>query len=165
MRAFVFQGGMESTRLGRVKADRRVSLVLFLSLSSSFSTPVFSPPTSPTSTPGPLPIQPRLSRSSSSTRTESTLPHLEPLLSFVLLSLPFRLPSFSLFQPPMSTHACFSFQASGLDTISYTPPRSTTALADWPTLGSMIDSGKRIVTFMDHDADITTIPYIIDGQF
>ncbi|KAL7417448.1 PLC-like phosphodiesterase [Mrakia frigida] len=55
-----------------------------------------------------------------------------------------------------------AFVASGLDTISYTPPRSTTALADWPTLGSMIDSGKRIVTFMDHDADITTIPYIID---
>jgi len=28
----------------------------------------------------------------------------------------------------------------------------------------MIDSGKRVVVFMDHDADITTIPYIIDGQ-
>jgi len=55
-------------------------------------------------------------------------------------------------------------QTAGLDTIAYTPSKSTTALADWPTLGSMIDSGKRIVTFMDHDADITTIPYIIDGQ-
>lgn len=26
----------------------------------------------------------------------------------------------------------------------------------------MIDSGKRIVTFMDHDADITSVSYIID---
>jgi hypothetical protein len=29
----------------------------------------------------------------------------------------------------------------------------------------MIDSGKRLVTFMDAGADFTSVPYIIDGRF
>jgi hypothetical protein len=33
---------------------------------------------------------------------------------------------------------------------------------DWPTLGSMIDSGKRVVVFMDAGADQATVPFILD---
>jgi hypothetical protein len=29
----------------------------------------------------------------------------------------------------------------------------------------MIDSGKRVVTFLDNQADFTQVPYIIDGAF
>ena len=35
--------------------------------------------------------------------------------------------------------------------------------SQWPTLGTLIDSGKRLVTFMDANADFTAVPYIIDG--
>ncbi|CED84310.1 PLC-like phosphodiesterase, TIM beta/alpha-barrel domain [Phaffia rhodozyma] len=54
------------------------------------------------------------------------------------------------------------FETSGLDKVSYAPTKATTSVADWPTLGSMIDSGLRVVTFMDNSADFTTVPYIID---
>jgi hypothetical protein len=55
------------------------------------------------------------------------------------------------------------FKAVGLDTLSYTPTADVTPHAAWPTLGSMIDTGKRLVTFMDHKADFATVSYIIDG--
>ncbi|KAI9512572.1 PLC-like phosphodiesterase [Russula earlei] len=54
------------------------------------------------------------------------------------------------------------FKAVGLDVLSYTPTAAVTAATAWPSLGSMIDSGKRLVTFMDTGADFTTVPYIID---
>jgi len=54
------------------------------------------------------------------------------------------------------------FKAVGLDTISFAPNSSSLAVSDWPTLGSMIDSGKRLVTFLDNQANFSTIPYIID---
>jgi len=54
------------------------------------------------------------------------------------------------------------FKAVGLDTLSYSPSAAVTAQGSWPSLGSMIDSGKRLVTFMDTGADFTTVPYIID---
>lgn len=57
------------------------------------------------------------------------------------------------------------FKAVGLDTLSYSPPAAVTAQGSWPSLGSMIDSGKRLVTFMDAGADFTSVPYIIDGRF
>lgn len=57
------------------------------------------------------------------------------------------------------------FKAVGLDTLSYTPPSAVTINTAWPSLGSMIDSGKRLVTFMDEKADFTSVPYIIDGRF
>ncbi len=56
------------------------------------------------------------------------------------------------------------FKAVGLDTLSYTPSATVTAQGSWPSLGSMIDSGKRLVTFMDARADFTSVPYIIDGK-
>jgi len=54
------------------------------------------------------------------------------------------------------------FKAVGLNTLSYAPVSAVTANTAWPSLGSMIDSGKRLVTFMDAGADFTAVPYIID---
>jgi hypothetical protein len=36
------------------------------------------------------------------------------------------------------------------------------ALSAWPTLGEMILSQKRVVIFMDYNANQTAVPYIID---
>jgi hypothetical protein len=57
------------------------------------------------------------------------------------------------------------FKAVGLDALSYSPTAAVTAQGSWPSLGSLIDSGKRLVTFMDTGADFTSVPYIIDGRF
>lgn len=54
------------------------------------------------------------------------------------------------------------FQAVGLATISYRPKTVNQTIYDWPTLGSMIDTGLRLVTFLDNGADFTSVPYIID---
>ncbi|KAF7784045.1 hypothetical protein Agabi119p4_210 [Agaricus bisporus var. burnettii] len=53
------------------------------------------------------------------------------------------------------------FKSVGLDTMGFIPPSLPLPALSWPTLGSMIDSGKRLVTFMDHEAD-GSVPYIID---
>jgi hypothetical protein len=57
------------------------------------------------------------------------------------------------------------FKSVGLDTVSYSPSSASLLASGWPTLGSLIDSGKRLITFMDADADFTSVPYIIDGMF
>jgi len=54
------------------------------------------------------------------------------------------------------------FKSVGLDTMSYAPPSASIPATQWPTLGSLIDSGKRLLTFMDAEADFTSVPYIID---
>ncbi|KAH9178731.1 PLC-like phosphodiesterase [Lactarius sanguifluus] len=54
------------------------------------------------------------------------------------------------------------FKAVGLDALSYSPSSATTPVGSWPSLGSLIDSGKRLITFMDTGADFTSVPYIID---
>lgn len=56
------------------------------------------------------------------------------------------------------------FKAVGLDTVSYAPSTSTIAQTGWPTLGTLIDSGKRLLTFLDNAADITVVPYLMDGR-
>ncbi|KAF8602290.1 PLC-like phosphodiesterase [Ceratobasidium sp. AG-I] len=43
-----------------------------------------------------------------------------------------------------------SFSASGIIPYLYTPASGSTARGAWPTLGSMISSGKRLVIFMDY---------------
>lgn len=55
------------------------------------------------------------------------------------------------------------FRAVGLDTMSFRPAAAVTSIFNWPTLGSMIDSGQRLLTFLDNGADFTSVPYIIDG--
>jgi len=54
------------------------------------------------------------------------------------------------------------FKAVGLDTMSYAPPSLTMPASQWPTLGSLIDSGKRLLTFLDNGADLTSVPYLLD---
>ncbi|KAF8973628.1 PLC-like phosphodiesterase [Flammula alnicola] len=62
--------------------------------------------------------------------------------------------------PPSNYDAVF--KAVGLDTVSYAPPSSPIAQSGWPTLGSLIDSGKRLLTFLDNGADLTAVPYLMD---
>jgi len=52
-------------------------------------------------------------------------------------------------------------QESGIESLVYTPPRSAMGFQDWPTLGQMIDSGKRVVIFMDYDMNTSEVPYIL----
>ncbi|KAJ2914279.1 hypothetical protein MD484_g6118, partial [Candolleomyces efflorescens] len=54
------------------------------------------------------------------------------------------------------------FASVGLDTLSYAPSTSPLAATEWPTLGTLIDSGKRLLTFLDNGADLTSVPYLID---
>ncbi|EAW22909.1 PI-PLC domain-containing protein [Aspergillus fischeri NRRL 181] len=51
---------------------------------------------------------------------------------------------------------------SGLLDLVYTPPKIPMALDDWPTLSSMILSGKRAVVFMDYQANQTALPWLMD---
>ncbi|KAJ7492401.1 PLC-like phosphodiesterase [Mycena latifolia] len=54
------------------------------------------------------------------------------------------------------------FANVGLDKLSYAPSTSPLTASAWPTLGSMIDNGTRLVTFLDNAADLTSVPYLID---
>ncbi|KAH9944272.1 PLC-like phosphodiesterase [Epithele typhae] len=54
------------------------------------------------------------------------------------------------------------FTSAGLDTMAYTPSSSALTASSWPTLGSLIDSGKRLVVFLSTSADFTSVPYLID---
>jgi hypothetical protein len=62
---------------------------------------------------------------------------------------------------PVSNYGAV-FAAAGVDKLSYSPPSPSLKASDWPTLGSLIDNGTRLLTFMDFKADSTTVPYIID---
>lgn len=48
--------------------------------------------------------------------------------------------------------------------MAYIPPFSSTPAdsSSWPTLGSMITSGKRVVIFLDAHANSSQVPYILD---
>ncbi|KAF4573138.1 Phosphoinositide phospholipase C domain-containing protein [Pleurotus pulmonarius] len=54
-----------------------------------------------------------------------------------------------------------AYKAANLDGISFAPETSTLPASGWPTLGNMIDSGKRLVSYLDNGAD-PSIPYLID---
>jgi hypothetical protein len=53
-------------------------------------------------------------------------------------------------------------EQTGLVQYAYLPPKIPMALHDWPTLGSMILTGKRVVFFMDYNANQTSTPWILD---
>ncbi|OGM44141.1 hypothetical protein ABOM_007010 [Aspergillus bombycis] len=53
-------------------------------------------------------------------------------------------------------------QSSGLMDLVYTPTKIPMALDDWPTLSSMILSGKRAVMFLDYQANQTAYPWLMD---
>ncbi|KAH8178458.1 PI-PLC X domain-containing protein 1 [Sarocladium implicatum] len=52
------------------------------------------------------------------------------------------------------------FEDAGAVDLAFTPD-SRLSLNDWPTLGEMIDAGKRLVVFMDYNADTAKVPYIL----
>ncbi|EEQ88075.1 uncharacterized protein BDCG_03195 [Blastomyces dermatitidis ER-3] len=51
---------------------------------------------------------------------------------------------------------------SGLLDYVYTPPKIPMALDDWPTLSHFILTGKRVVVFLNYEANQTEVPYILD---
>ncbi|KAF7585731.1 hypothetical protein BBP40_010237 [Aspergillus hancockii] len=53
-------------------------------------------------------------------------------------------------------------QNSGLMDLVYTPSKIPMALDDWPTLSTMILSGKRAVMFLDYQANQTAYPWLMD---
>lgn len=63
-------------------------------------------------------------------------------------------------QPPTAFSSVFT--QAGLADLAYTPVAPSVAVADWPTLGSMIESGKRLVIFMDNKAQYDVVSWIID---
>ncbi|KAH8108106.1 PLC-like phosphodiesterase [Cristinia sonorae] len=55
-----------------------------------------------------------------------------------------------------------AFEASGIADMAFVPPTVPMKQSDWPTLGQLIDSGKRVVVFMDAGADTDrSVPYIL----
>lgn len=52
-------------------------------------------------------------------------------------------------------------ERSGLLQYIYQPPKTAMTLDDWPTLGEMILSGKRVVTFIDYGPNTTAVPYLL----
>ncbi|KAL8739011.1 MAG: hypothetical protein Q9181_000293 [Wetmoreana brouardii] len=53
-------------------------------------------------------------------------------------------------------------QSSGLAKYAYVPPKVPMSLDDWPTLSEMILMQKRVVMFMDYNANQTAVPYVLD---
>ncbi|KAK4972542.1 hypothetical protein LTR66_011308 [Elasticomyces elasticus] len=53
-------------------------------------------------------------------------------------------------------------QKSGLAPYLYQPPYVPMHRDDWPTLAEMILSQKRVVIFMDYNANQTAVPYVLD---
>ncbi|KAL8909736.1 MAG: hypothetical protein Q9207_000045 [Kuettlingeria erythrocarpa] len=53
-------------------------------------------------------------------------------------------------------------QSSGLARFAYIPPKMPMAIEDWPTLSEMILMQKRVVIFMDYNANQTAVPYVLD---
>ncbi|RYP51940.1 hypothetical protein DL768_002816 [Monosporascus sp. mg162] len=53
------------------------------------------------------------------------------------------------------------FEETGMIDYAFQPDGDL-SLAEWPTLGEMIDAGTRLVVFMDYGADANKVPYILD---
>ncbi|KAJ7689923.1 PLC-like phosphodiesterase [Mycena rosella] len=57
-----------------------------------------------------------------------------------------------------------AFEQSGIASLAYTPSMNPMPQSAWPTLGSMIDAGTRVVVFLDAGADGSdggVVPYIL----
>lgn len=52
-------------------------------------------------------------------------------------------------------------RSSGLIDYVYQPPKTAMTVDDWPVLGQMILSQKRVVTFIDYNQDTTQVPYML----
>lgn len=53
-------------------------------------------------------------------------------------------------------------EETGLQDFAYVPPQIPMGKEDWPTLAQMILSGKRVVIFMDYEADQLAYPWVLD---
>ncbi|KAF2707028.1 PLC-like phosphodiesterase [Pleomassaria siparia CBS 279.74] len=64
---------------------------------------------------------------------------------------------------PLVTSSNFvaPIEKSGLKQYIYQPPKTAMTLDDWPTLGELILSGKRVITFIDYNFNTTVVPYIL----
>lgn len=62
---------------------------------------------------------------------------------------------------PVTDYVPF-LEQTGLQNFAYEPPKIPMGLDDWPTLASMILTGKRVVFFMDYEANQTAVPWILD---
>ncbi|GBE77665.1 Uncharacterized secreted [Sparassis crispa] len=54
------------------------------------------------------------------------------------------------------------FQSVGLASMAYAPPSASLPASGWPTLETLINSGKPLVVFLTTEADYQTVPYLID---
>ncbi|KAF9003923.1 PLC-like phosphodiesterase [Cyathus striatus] len=54
-----------------------------------------------------------------------------------------------------------AFDNSGITPLTYVPPIVPIKQSDWPTLGEMINNGKRVVVFMDYGADTSKVNFIL----
>ncbi|KXN83170.1 Transcription factor IIIB 60 kDa subunit [Leucoagaricus sp. SymC.cos] len=54
-----------------------------------------------------------------------------------------------------------AFDSAGITPLAYVPPHVPMKNSEWPTLGEMIDSGKRVVVFLDSGADTSQIDFIL----
>ncbi|KAF8594798.1 PLC-like phosphodiesterase [Ceratobasidium sp. AG-I] len=63
-------------------------------------------------------------------------------------------------QPAASFAA--AYQTANMVDLSYAPETVAVTADQWPTLGTLIDTGKRVVSFMDNGADASAAPYLID---
>lgn len=50
------------------------------------------------------------------------------------------------------------FQKTGIADMAFVPAQTSMTRDDWPTLGEMISSGKRVVIFLDHGAEARSDP-------
>ena len=62
---------------------------------------------------------------------------------------------------PVASYVPF-IESTGITKYTYTPPKIPMSLGDWPTLETMILTGKRVVIFMDYNANQTAVPWILD---
>ncbi|KAL8972617.1 MAG: hypothetical protein Q9183_000451 [Haloplaca sp. 2 TL-2023] len=53
-------------------------------------------------------------------------------------------------------------EKSGINRYAFVPPKMPMRIDDWPTLSEMILMQKRIVIWMDYNADQLTVPYVMD---
>jgi len=53
------------------------------------------------------------------------------------------------------------FNSTGLADMAYVPPHTPMMREDWPTLRKLLDSGRRLVVFMDKGAEDGSVPYLL----
>ncbi|OAA50710.1 PLC-like phosphodiesterase, TIM beta/alpha-barrel domain protein [Cordyceps fumosorosea ARSEF 2679] len=53
-------------------------------------------------------------------------------------------------------------EKSGIQKYAYTPPLLPMRLGDWPTLEELILRGKRVIMFLDYNANHTAVPWLLD---